>query len=50
MEQNRRLIDADALKAAFEARYDSAFVQMHTRDNKEYWNGVCTGVNWGVIP
>lgn len=42
-----RLIDADALKEVFDERYDSAFMQMHTRDNKEYWNGVCGGVNWG---
>ena len=42
-----RLIDADALKALFDKRYDSAFMQMHTRDNKKYWNGVCTGINWG---
>ena len=42
-----RLIDADALKDSFDERYDSAFMQMHTRDNKEHWNGVCGGVNWG---
>jgi hypothetical protein len=42
-----RLIDADALKALFDERYDTAFMQMHTRDNTEHWNGVCAGVNWG---
>jgi hypothetical protein len=42
-----RLIDADALKALFDEQYDTAFMQMHTRDNIEHWNGVCAGVNWG---
>jgi len=42
-----RPIDANALKVLFDKRYDSTFMQMHTRDNKEYWNGVCAGINWG---
>jgi hypothetical protein len=41
------LIDANALKAIFDERYDTAFVQECTRENKEHWNGYCTGVNWG---
>lgn len=42
-----RLIDADALRKKFDKRYDDAFMQMHTRDEREHWNGVCAGVNWG---
>lgn len=46
MSNEKRLIDANALKASFDEQYDSAFMQMHTRDNKEYWDGFCGGVNW----
>ena len=42
-----RLIDADAQIGKFDERYVTAFVQERTRENKEYWNGYCTGVNWG---
>lgn len=42
-----RLTDADELIGKFAERYDEAFEQMHTRENKDYWNGVSTGVNWG---
>ena len=47
MANEKRLIDANALKAIFDERYDTAFVQERTRENKEHWNGYCTGVNWG---
>lgn len=47
MANEKRVIDANVLKALFDERYDSAFMQMRTRENKEYWNGVCCGVNWG---
>lgn len=40
-------IDVNVLKAIFDERYDSAFVQKLTRKNKEYWNGYCAGINWG---
>ena len=42
-----RLIDADALKALFDERYDHAFMQMHTRPNIAHWEGYSIGVNWG---
>lgn len=42
-----RLIDADVLKTLFDVRYDTAFIQERTRENKEQWNGYCTGINWG---
>ena len=42
-----RLIDANALKALFDERYDDAFMQMHTRPNIAHWEGVSIGVNWG---
>ena len=47
MGTEKRLIDANALKALFDERYDDAFIQMYARLNKEYWDGVCGGVNWG---
>ena len=47
MTTEKRLIDANALKALFDERYDDAFIQMYARLNKEYWDGVCGGVNWG---
>lgn len=43
-----RLIDADVLKTLFDVRYDTAFIQERTRENKEQWNGYCTGINWGI--
>ena len=42
-----RLIDANALKALFDERYDDAFMQMHTRPNIAHWEGYSIGVNWG---
>lgn len=42
-----RLIDADVVKTLFDVRYDTAFIQERTRENKEQWNGYCTGINWG---
>ena len=47
MANEKRLIDADALKALFDERYDEVFVQEHTRHNKQFWNGLFAGVNWG---
>lgn len=41
------LISRKDLLDAFNERYDTAFVQERTRENKEFWNGLCTGVNWG---
>ena len=46
--EKRRLIDANALKSVFRDRYDRAFMQMHSRTEREYWDGVCGGVNWGI--
>lgn len=40
-------IEREAVKALFDERYETAFVQERTRENKEYWRGVCTGLNWG---
>ena len=40
-----RLTDADALIGKFAERFDDACEQMRTRRNKDYWNGVSTGVN-----
>ena len=50
MANEKRLIDADAnvLKSLFYDRYDRAFMQMHSREEREYWDGVCCGVNWGL--
>lgn len=42
-----RIIDADALKALFDERYDDAFMQSHTRPNIAHWEGYSCGVNWG---
>ena len=47
MANKKRLIDANALKALFDERYDEVFVQEYTRHNKQFWNGLCVGVNWG---
>lgn len=47
MANEKRLIDANILKALFDVRYDTAFIQERTRENKEQWNGYCTGINWG---
>lgn len=40
-------IDRETVLALFNGRYDAAFVQKLTRENKEHWSGVCTGLNWG---
>ena len=48
MENEKRLIDANALIAEFDERNSDTFFQYHTRANKEYWWGMNTGVNWGV--
>jgi DNA-directed RNA polymerase subunit RPC12/RpoP len=48
MATEKRLIDAKALKSLFRDRYDRAFMQMHSRAEREYWDGVCCGVNWGL--
>lgn len=42
-----RLIEADALKAQFDERYDDAFMQMHTRANIGHWESYSIGINWG---
>ncbi len=42
-----RPIDADALIGEFAERFDEACEQMHTKENKDYWKGYSTGVNWG---
>ena len=47
MVNEKRLIDANILKTLFDVRYDTAFIQERTRENKEQWNGYCTGINWG---
>ena len=47
MENEKRLIDANVLKVLFDVRYDTAFIQERTRENKDQWNGYCTGINWG---
>lgn len=44
---SKRLIDANVLKVLFDVRYDTAFIQERTRENKEQWSGYCTGINWG---
>lgn len=43
-----RVVDVDVLKSLFRDRYDRAFMQMHSRAEREYWDGVCSGVNWGL--
>ena len=40
-------IEREAVKALFDERYETAFVQERTRENKEHWRGVCAGLNWG---
>ena len=47
MVNEKRLIDANILKTLFDVRYDTAFIQERTRENKEQWNGYCNGINWG---
>ena len=42
-----RIVDADALIGKFAERFDEACEQMRTRKNKDFWNGVSTGINWG---
>ena len=46
-EQRLDLIDRNVLKTLFDVRYDTAFIQERTRENKEQWNGYCAGINWG---
>ena len=43
-----RLIDADALSALFDERNSDTFIQYKTRENKDYWWGVNSGINWGT--
>ncbi len=40
-------IEREAVKALFDERYETAFVQERTRESKEHWRGVCAGLNWG---
>ena len=47
MATEKRLIDANDLKALFDERYDDAFMQSYTRPNIAYWEGYSCGVNWG---
>lgn len=47
MADEKRLVDANALKAIFDKRYDNAFMQSHTRPNIAWWEGYSAGVNWG---
>lgn len=46
MENEKRLVCADELKALFDERYDEAFMQSHTRPNIAWWEGYSAGVNW----
>lgn len=46
-QNEKRLVDAVALRKVFRDRYEKAFMYMHTRENKEYWNGYSMGLNWG---
>ena len=46
-EKRLDLIDRNVLKPLFDVRYDTAFIQERTRENKEQWSGYCTGINWG---
>lgn len=39
MANEKRLKDANALKALFDELYDDAFMQSHTRPNIAYWGG-----------
>lgn len=47
MATEKRLIDANALKAIFDKRYDTAFMQERTKANATWWDGYATGINWG---
>ena len=47
MATEKRLIDANELKAIFDKRYDDAYMQSHTRPNRAYWEAYSIGVNWG---
>lgn len=47
MANEMRLVDAAALEALFDERYDHAFMQSHTRPNIAHWEGYSIGVNWG---
>ena len=46
MVNEKRLIDANALKEVFDDRYDDAFMQARTRPNIAWWDGYSAGVNW----
>ena len=43
----KEYIERGALKSLFDERYDTAFMQMHTRENKEHWESYATAINWG---
>ena len=43
----KEYIERGALKSLFDERYDTAFMQMHTRENKEHWKSYATAINWG---
>lgn len=44
----KEYIEKRALKPLFDERFHTAFIQEKTRENPEYWRGVCAGVNWGL--
>ena len=44
----KEYIEREAVKALFAEAYDAAFMQMHTRDNKEHWCSYSAGINWGL--
>ena len=48
IEETAEYIERGALIALFEERHDTAFIQERTRENREHWWGVCTGLNWGL--
>ena len=47
MVNEKLLIDANALREHFGEHYDDAFMQIVTRENKDYWRGYSNGINWG---
>lgn len=47
MENKKQMIDAKDMEEVFDNCYDTAFIQERTRENKEYWKGYCSGINWG---
>ena len=44
----KEYIEKRKLKPLFEERFYTAFMQEKTRENPEFWSGVCAGVNWGL--